>query len=93
MVPIVQGSANLVDKAYQPNPINIKVGSTITCINHDTAIHTVTEGNPANNVPQNGFDSGVLGVGQQYQHSFTKAGNVGCHCTLHPTMIGSIIVS
>ena len=93
MVSIVQGAANLADKAYQPNPINIKVGSTITWINHDTTIHTVTEGNPASNVPENGFDSGILGMGEQYQHSFTKAGTVDYHCTLHPTMIGSIIVS
>ncbi|HZD34572.1 MAG TPA: hypothetical protein VE130_05160 [Nitrososphaeraceae archaeon] len=46
-VSIVPGAANLGDKAYSPNPINIKVGDTIRWTNDDTSdtpFHTVTSG-------------------------------------------------
>ena len=93
-VSIVQGAAALTDKAYQPNPVNIKVGNIITWINHDSTVHTVTEGNPASDsdVPQNGFDSGLLIQGQTFRHSFDKPEIVEYHCSLHPTMLGKIVV-
>ena len=46
-VSIVPEATGLEDKAYHPNPIKIKVGETITWINNDLSIHTVTEGNPS----------------------------------------------
>ena len=91
-VSIVQGASALADKAYQPNPVNIKVGNAIVWINHDSAVHTVTEGNPANNVPQNGFDSGLIIQGRTFRHSFDKQAVVEYHCSLHPTMLGKIVV-
>ena len=91
-VSIAQGASALADKAYQPNPVNIKVGNAIMWINHDSAVHTVTEGNPANDVPQNGFDSGLMIQGQTFRHSFDKQAVVEYHCSLHPTMLGKIVV-
>ena len=41
-VAIVDGAALLRDKAYQPNPVNVKTGGTITWNNEDTVVHTVT---------------------------------------------------
>jgi plastocyanin len=92
-VSIVQGASALTDKAYQPNPVIIKVGNAIVWINHDSAVHTVTEGNPASDVSQNGFDSGLLTPGQMFRHSFDKQAVVEYHCSLHPTMLGKIIVN
>jgi plastocyanin len=91
-VSIVQGASALADKAYQPNPVNIKVGNAIVWINHDSAVHTVTEGNPANNVPQNGYDSGLIIQGRTFRHSFDKQAVVEYHSSLHPTMLGKIVV-
>jgi plastocyanin len=91
-VSIVQGASALTDKAYQPNPVIVKVGNAIMWINHDSAVHTVTEENPASDVPQNGFDSGLLTQGQIFRHSFDKQAVVEYHCSLHPTMLGKIIV-
>jgi plastocyanin len=93
-VSIVEGASDLGDKAYRPSPIKIKVGDSITWTNDDSiAPHTVTEGNPANNVPNSGFDSGLLSQGQTFKHRFDKAGVTEYFCTLHPTMIGKVAVN
>jgi plastocyanin len=46
-VSIVPGVTGLENMAYQPNTIKIKIGQTITWINNDLSIHTVTEENPS----------------------------------------------
>ena len=47
-------------KSYDPNPINIKVGDTITWINADVISHTVTSGKDYNpNYSGNIFNSGA----------------------------------
>jgi len=45
-VSIVPGSSTLGDKAFSPNPVNVKVGDTVTWTNDDTQFHTVTSGSP-----------------------------------------------
>jgi plastocyanin len=90
-VSIVANAADLEDKAYQPNPINIDVGTTIVWTNNDLTTHTVTE-HTSSAVP-NGFDSGLLGSEEKYRHVFDKTATIEYHCMLHPTMSGKIIVS
>src|SRR5215213_1283788 len=43
-VSIVSGSSSLTDTAYQPNPIQVSVGNTVTWTNDDSQPHTVTSG-------------------------------------------------
>ncbi len=92
-VSIVPEAAGLEDKAYKPNPIEIKAGQSIIWTNNDLTTHTVTEGNPSTNVPSKGFDSGLLSPEQTFMHTFDKAGTIEYHCILHPAMIGKVIVS
>jgi plastocyanin len=42
-ISIVSDAARLANTAYQPNPINIKVGDTIEWANKDSSPHTVTK--------------------------------------------------
>jgi plastocyanin len=92
-VSIVPEATGLEDKAYQPTPIKIKVGESISWINNDISIHTVTEGNPSTiNVSVNGFDSGLISPEETFQHTFDKVGIIEYHCALHPTMLGKVIV-
>jgi len=91
-VSIVKGASNPgTQKPYSPSPANIAVGRTVLWINNDNTAHTVTEGNPSGNTPSNGFDSGILGPGQTFKHTFDKAGTVDYYCTLHPFMLGQVI--
>jgi plastocyanin len=92
-VSIVKGASDpSTQKPYNPSPVNVSVGRTVSWKNNDITAHTVTEGNPSGNTPSNGFDSGILGPGQTFKHVFEKPGMVGYFCRLHPFMLGQVIV-
>ncbi|MDQ6668122.1 MAG: plastocyanin/azurin family copper-binding protein [Thermoproteota archaeon] len=92
-VSIVKGASNPnTQKPYSPSPLNVAVGRTVLWINNDNTAHTVTEGNPSGNTPSNGFDSGILSPGQTFKHAFDKPGTVGYFCSLHPFMLGQVMV-
>jgi plastocyanin len=90
-VAIVLGAALKRDKAYQPNPVNVKAGGTVAWTNEDTVAHTVTSGSGFNDQTLGReFDSGFLGKG--FSHIFFKPGVFPYFCEIHPTMVGKVIV-
>jgi plastocyanin len=97
-VSIVPGAAALAGKAFSPNLINVKLGSSVTWTDKDTtASHTVTSGTGYND-PNKGkeFDSGLstmLTFGKIFSHTFNNAGEIPYFCQIHPTMVGKVIVS
>ncbi len=93
IVSIVKGASNPSStEPYNPSPLSVPVGTTITWINNDNTGHTVTQGDPSGNTPPNGFDSGILAPGKSFTHTFGTAGTIQYYCTLHPTMLGEVIV-
>ena len=92
-VSIVRDAAIMGDKAFQPNPLTIKVGDNVTWINNDTVMHTVTSSSGPTD-PNEGkqFNSGLLAEGQPVTHTFKKVGEFNYFCQVHPNMIGKIIV-
>lgn len=94
-VSIVPGATTLGDKAYSPDHLKIKVGSTVLWTNDDSNMHTVTSGTP--NSPDAGasFDSGItslLTTSKTFAHKFTSVGDFHYFCRLHPTMVGEVEV-
>ena len=85
-ISIVSDASTLADKSYDPNPLTINQGDTVTWTNKDFGIHTVTEN-------QELFGSDDLRPDQTFDHTFDSAGTYDYHCKLHPTMIGKIIVN
>jgi plastocyanin len=84
-------------KAFSPNPINVKVGGTVTWTNKDTQMHTVVSGTGSTD-PNKGkvFDSGLTTLiqpGKTFSHTFTAAGVIPYFCQIHPNMVGKIIVT
>jgi plastocyanin len=73
--------------SYNPNLIEIKVGDTVTWINNDSSPHTVTSSSNDSN-----FDSGVLRTGEAFSFTFDKEGQYSYFCTLHPSMVGTVVV-
>jgi plastocyanin len=93
LVSIVKGASNPSTKEpYIPSSITISKGTTVKWTNNDNTAHTVTEGNPSGNTPPNGFDSGIVAPGNAFTHAFAAAGTVQYYCTLHPFMLGEVIV-
>ena len=68
---------------FSPKTLRVKKGTVVEWKNDDLVPHTATSSS---------FDSGVLGRGQSWQHTFTAAGRFQYTCTLHPLMKGTIIV-
>lgn len=88
---IVKGAALKRDDAFNPNPILIKEGGTVTWTNTDSVTHTVTNGNGFDD-PQMAkeFDSGLLG--KTFKHLFKKEGEYPYFCQIHPSMQGMVVV-
>jgi plastocyanin len=90
-VSTVLGSSTLTDTAYQPNPVQVSVGDTVTWTNDDATTHTVTSG--ANGQPDGRFDSSIMAPQQTFEHTFTGgAGEYPYFCVLHPNMVGTVSV-
>src|ERR687889_2430152 len=71
---------------FKPAHITIKRGMRVRWINKDSAAHTATANNGRS------FDSGRLGKGQRYTHTFKSAGKKPYHCEIHTDMKGTITV-
>jgi hypothetical protein len=71
--------------------ITVKPGDTVEWSNADTALHTVTSGNPSDG--KDGiFDSQVFSVGESWSHRFVDEGKYPYYCTLHEWMTGTVFV-
>jgi plastocyanin len=84
---IVSGASSKGPNAYDPNPftVSLAAGGVVKWGNDDGTTHTVT----ADNVS---FNSGNIGSGNTFSHTFVALGTVTYHCSLHPTMVGTITV-
>jgi len=79
---------------FSPDSLTIKVGTTITWINEDNYMHTVTSGaSPSDRTDL--FDSGNLNKGETFSYTFDEAGTIDYFCIPHYSlgMIGKIIVT
>jgi amicyanin len=81
---------NSAGNSYNPNLIEIKVGDTVTWINSDSSPHTVTSSSSSSN--DSNFDSGVVRSGEAFSFTFEKEGQYSYFCTLHPSMVGTVVV-
>lgn len=70
---------------FNPESLTIKAGETVTWTNKDSVAHTITEDKGV-------FDSGSINSGATYSFTFKTAGTFSYHCTIHPSMTGTIIV-
>ena len=70
---------------FTPMSLTVPVGATVTWKFDDSTQHTVT-------ADDNSFASSPMGSGQTFTHTFTTAGTVPYHCSIHPSMTATIIV-
>lgn len=80
-VSVVSSTGNT---AYQPNPVRAAAGDTITFRNNDAVLHRIV-------LDDGSADLGDIAPGAS-SRGFTvrSAAAVNFHCTIHPSMVGSI---
>lgn len=76
------------DFSYGPKNIKVKVGTTVTWKNADSAKHDITPDTASADFQA----SNLLGTGDTYTYTFTKAGVYPYHCSPHPYMKASVEV-
>jgi plastocyanin len=84
-VSIVAGSSTLTTTAYNPNPVTIQRGGTVTWVNNDNTAHTSTSNT-------NLWNSPTIAPGASFSMTFANAGTFPYHCTIHPGMVGTVTV-
>ncbi len=70
---------------FEPAKVTIKPGTTVTWIHESNMPHTISGRSGE-------LRSSTLYGGQQFSHTFEKAGNYDYLCGLHPSMKGSVVV-
>ena len=87
-VTIVSGASTKGAAAFSPNPFSesITTRSEVIWANNDGTTHRVVSDAPL-------FDSGNLGNGGTYTFNFVAAGTYTYHCSIHPTMVGTITIT
>ena len=78
------------DICYIPSSIIIEKGKQVTWVNQDSAFHSVTSG--FYDEPTELFDSGHLDPFESFSLTFDESGTYDYFCTLHPWMMGQVIV-
>lgn len=76
---------NMQHFAYQMTNIQVRVGTTVTWTNQDSAPHSVTFKNGM-------MDSGLLYQGQSFSYTFNKPGTYQYYCSVHPYMVATVTV-
>ena len=72
---------------FQPAQLQVKLGTTVTWVNQDEILHTVTLNDKAG-----GFDAPLDGKGKQFSFAFTQPGVYRYYCDRHEHMRGEIEV-
>ncbi len=75
----------IVDFAYDPDPVIVQVGGKVTWLNQDSAPHTAT-------AEDGSFDTGTLEEGKLKSETFKQAGTYAYICEIHPDMHGTVEV-
>lgn len=84
-VTIPQGARTLGSGAYVPNPVTVSRGTVVTWSNTDSIVHDMVSDTGV-------FDSGRVGANGTVSVTFSTTGTFPYHCSIHPGMIGTIVV-
>jgi len=81
--PLADNSVTIKDFEYQPDPVTISPGDSVTWTNRDMAQHSATDDGE--------FDTGLLKKGESGTVTIDQAGTYDYICTVHPDMRAKLI--
>ena len=70
---------------FAPDTLTVPVNSTVTWVNKDDIPHVIASTDGV-------FKSKALDTDQKFSYTFTKAGTYPYYCSIHPKMVGKIVV-
>jgi len=70
---------------FGPDSLTVPVNSTVTWINKDDVPHVIASNDGV-------FKSKALDTDDKYYYTFSKAGTYPYYCSIHPKMVGKIVV-
>jgi plastocyanin len=73
------------DFMFDPTALTVKAGSTVTWANKDEEPHTVVSDTGL-------FRSGAMDTDQSFSFKFDRPGTYHFTCSIHPRMVGTIVV-
>ncbi len=77
---------NIQSFAFSPQELTVQVGDTVRWTNKDLVSHAITSDSGSE------LDSPLFGKDGTYSHTFSTVGTYTYHCSVHPSMKGTIIV-
>jgi plastocyanin len=81
----------IVDFGFQAPALTVRLGTSVSWSNTGAAEHSVTS-TSVGTATTAAWDSGKLASGQVFSHTFDTPGTFAYHCTVHPSMTGTITV-
>jgi plastocyanin len=70
---------------FSPDTLTVPANSTVTWVNKDDVPHVIASNDGL-------FKSKALDTDDKYSYTFTKAGTYAYYCSIHPKMVGKIVV-
>jgi plastocyanin len=70
---------------FGPATLTVPVNSTVTWVNKDDLPHVIASTDGV-------FKSKALDTDDKYSYTFSKAGTYDYYCSIHPKMVGKIVV-
>jgi len=77
---------NIDNFSFTPATLSVPVGAKVTWSNKDDVPHTIVSTNNA--FPH----SPALDTDQSFSYTFAKAGTYEYYCSVHPKMLGKVVV-
>jgi len=81
----IQPEVRIDNFSYTPSTLVVAAGTTVTWTNDDDDVHTVIE-------KDRKFKSAALDTHDSFAQTFTTPGEYDYFCSLHPQMVGKIVV-
>ncbi len=78
-------TVNIQNFAFNPETVTVNKGDTVTWTNNDSATHHIV-------ADDGSFDLGNQTNGSTVKQKFDASGTFSYHCSIHPTMVGKVIV-
>ncbi len=81
-----KSQVNIDNFSFTPATLTVPVGAKVTWTNKDDVPHTVVS--TTNAFPH----SPTLDTDESFSYAFAKAGTYEYHCSVHPKMVGRVVV-